>query len=68
MNENEIRARIKICEFCIELLQKETEDPRQPEALKHYQDQLEVLKSRLPKPQNIVIGLKTASLSAKVPK
>ncbi|OGN89767.1 MAG: hypothetical protein A2Y88_07110 [Chloroflexi bacterium RBG_13_48_10] len=68
MNENEIRARMKICEFCIELLKKETEDPRQPEALKHYQEQLEVLKSRLPRPATTVIGLKTASLSAKVPK
>lgn len=68
MNENEIHARIRICEFCIELLQKETNDPRQPEALAHYQEQLEVLKSRLPRPTDIVIGLKTASLSAKAQK
>lgn len=70
MKEEEIKQRIAVCVFCISLLQQEDviNDPRQPEALKYLQDQLAVLQARLPKPPPTAIGLKTATLTGKVPK
>lgn len=64
--EQELEVRISMCKFCIETLEK-IDDPRQPEALQYYKDQLSELESKLPKPPDIVIGLKPATLSAIIP-
>ena len=57
--------RISICKGFISLLESTPDDPRQPEALRYYRAQLAELEG---KPAPIVIGLKTATISAKVPK
>lgn len=67
----ELEFRIRMCEFCISLLERETNDPRQPDALNHYRGQLSELKNeyiKLHKPPDIVVHLKPAHLSADVPK
>ena len=65
--ELNLQSRINLCKYCIELLQSVPGDPRQPDALKYYQAQLAELEAQV-KPPPIVIGLKTASISGKVPK
>jgi len=66
-SEDEIKVRIAMCRYCIEVLEKEKDDPRQPEALEFYKAQLVNLEIELPKPPDIVIGLKTATLLGQVP-
>lgn len=64
-----LHARIMIARFVLSVLEKEIDDPRQPEALRHYRAQLEELEKQYAeatKPPSIVIGLKTARLSTKV--
>lgn len=81
MNAEELKIRISMCKFCIEVLEtKAADDPRQPDALAHYREQLAGLEAKydvamsqrledmLPKPPDIVIGLKPAQLFGKVPK
>lgn len=69
MKIEELKARIAICEFCIKTLETvDDSEPLKADALDHYHAQLKTLQSRLPKPPPTVIGLKTATLSAKVPK
>ena len=65
--ELSLQSRINLCKFCLEVLQSVPGDPRQPDALKYYQAQLAELEAQV-KPPPIVIGLKTASISGKVPK
>jgi hypothetical protein len=67
MREMTKQDRINLCKYCIEVLEKEKDDPRQPEALEFYKAQLVNLESKLPKPPDIVIGLKTATLLGQVP-
>ena len=67
MMENDLKIRIAMCKYCIEVLEKEKDDPRQPDALIHYKAQLVELESKLPKPPDVVIGLKTATLLGQVP-
>lgn len=67
----ELKIRIEVCKFSIELLEKNPNDPRQPEALNHYRSQLAVLEREYieaSKPTYIVIHLKPATLSADTPK
>jgi hypothetical protein len=71
MNQDELKIRIKMCKYCIEVLEKEKDDSRQPDALFHYKAQLVELESKLDsinRPPDIVIGLKPATLLGKVPK
>ena len=66
---DELRIRIKVCAGAIQLLQNECAgDPRQPEAILHYEKQLRKLEAELAEtehPKPIVIGLKPASISGK---
>jgi len=70
---DELRIRIKVCAGAIQLLQNECAgDPRQPEAILHYEKQLRKLEAELAEaeqqliePKPIVIGLKSASISGK---
>lgn len=67
----ELKFRISMCKFCISLLEKEVNDPRQPEALNYYRNQLSELETKFiqaNKPPDIVVHLKPASLSANIPK
>ncbi len=67
----ELEIRISMCKFCIEVLEKEKNDPRQPEALDHYRGQLASLEREYieaNKPPDIVVRLKPAIMSANVPK
>lgn len=67
----ELEFRIRMCEFCISILEKETSDPRQPDALNHYRGQLSELKTKyiqLHQPPDIVVHLKPANLSAVSPR
>lgn len=78
MENNELNIRIRMCEFCISVLEKDCkDDPRQPDALEHYRKQLEVLKAKavrpsfdemLPKPPDIVVKLQPARIFGNVPK
>ena len=62
----ELELRIAVCKSIVEALKQMTDDPRQPDALAHYQAQLLHLESKRPgPPKDIVIGLKTATLTAK---
>ena len=71
-DENTLKIRISVCKFCIKVLETNaTDDSRQPDALVHYKAQLVELESKLDsinKPPDIVIGLRSANLSGKVPK
>lgn len=76
-NKEELSIRISMCKYCIKVLETSaTDDPRQPDALAHYQAQLKKLEEKLahsyedmfPKPPDIVIGLKPAKLFGNVPK
>lgn len=62
---DDIQSRIAICKYAIHVLEQETNDPRQPEALKEYKRQLAELEAQL-KPPTVVIGLKPATLFGKV--
>jgi hypothetical protein len=62
-----IKTRISLAKFVIQAL-SESDDPRRDDALAHYKAQLDTLEKRLAeatKPPPIVIGLKTATLSAR---
>lgn len=67
----ELKIRIEMCKFSIEILEKNKDDPRQPEALDHYRKQLADLEKEyieVSKPIDIVIRLKPAVISADIPK
>ena len=66
----DLQFRINLCKFCIKTLEEVPDsEPLKASALEHYKEQLATLESRLPsKPPPTVIGLKTATLSAKIPK
>ncbi len=70
--EYDLRVRIAMCKFCIQTLEQTVDDPRQPDALRHYQGQMAELEAKLAqlqsKPPDIVIGLKPAELFPRVPK
>jgi len=69
MKLEELKFRINLCKFCIKTLEEVPDsEPLKKDALEHYRKQLATMESRLPKPPPTVIGLKTAVLSAKVPK
>lgn len=64
-----IKSRIAMCKLAIEVIEQATDDPRRDEALAEYRGQLAQLEARLAeieRPQDIVIGLKTARLFGKV--
>lgn len=73
----ELNTRIMVCRGIVSYLENDlTYDPRQPEALNYYKSQLDGLETRLRhvkaglapnKPAPIVIGLKSATLTGKVP-
>lgn len=75
---NELGIRIEMCKFCIKVLTEDCkDDPRQPDALAHYNKQLEELMEQLvkpsfddmiPKPPDIVVKLKPAIIFGTVPK
>lgn len=78
MENEDLAVRISMCKLCIKTLEEDCkDDPRQPDALAHYKAQLSELEEHLlgvktydemlPKPPDIVIKLKPASLSGKVP-
>ncbi len=81
MENDDLKIRIAMCKLCIKTLEENCkDDPRQPDALNHYKNQLVMLEgklskvlemtfdSMLPKPPDIVIGLKPATLSERIPK
>jgi len=78
MENDELNIRIRMCEFCIKVLTEDCkDDPRQPSALEHYNNQLEKLKAKLvrpnygdmiPKSQDVVVKLKPALIFGNVPK
>lgn len=77
MDKSELEVRINMCKLCIKVLTEDAaDDPRQPDALAHYKAQLARLEAKmsqsfmdiLPRPPDIVIGLKPATLFGKVPK
>ena len=67
----ELKRRIVIAKVILIMLNKDPEllvDMRQPEALRHYNEQLLKLEKELYsiiEPQPVVVGLQAASLSAK---
>ena len=73
---DELMFRKQVAEFCISVLEKTAaDDPRQPDALAYYRGQLAEIEANIAeysaapaedpeKPQDIVIGLKTARLFA----
>lgn len=66
----ELKIRTSMCRFCIEILEKEKDDPRQPEALAHYKAQLDELEAELAeaiRPPDIVVNLKPAIITGKIP-
>lgn len=73
--EQDLRIRLGLADVVIHILERETDDPRQAEALALYQKQRDEIKAQLEqislpaqqsgKPHDIVIGLKPAVLSAK---
>lgn len=63
---DDLKFRIGVTELAIRTLEAEKVDPRAPDALKHYRQQLKELQDQLAalenKPPDIVVGLKTAEL------
>lgn len=67
--DGELEVRIGMCKYVIEVLERDCKgDPRQPDALNHYKMQLAQLESELPEPPDVTIGLKSAVMTATVPK
>ena len=60
-----LRPRIDICKAIIAILEKENDDPRQPEALEFYRKQLAELEGKLNRPPDIVINLQPGKLTGK---
>lgn len=70
-----LRLRAQVAEKCIAMLEQWPDDPRQPEALRHYKAQLVTIRGKIKdlerqvqEPPPVVIRLKTADLSGKHPK
>jgi len=65
----ELNWRRKFCKMCISIIDQVEDDPRKPEAMKHYKAQLAEIDAQITEltgtPPPVVVGLKTAVLFGK---